>query len=354
MELYSAVATTMLSDTIYETTDERIERILSLIPLVKPQFVARLAVYARMEMNLRSVPVVLATALAGIHRGDNLVSKTIRKVVQRPDEILEILAYYQVSNKRTAAKKLNRMSKQVQKGLAEAFNRFDEYQFAKYNKDKEIKLRDALFLVHPKAKDEKQQLLFDKIANKELAIPYTWETELSALGQNGFANAVAKKSALAAKWEELIDSGKLGYMALLRNLRNILEAEVSKDHIEKIGVFLSDEQSVRYSRQLPFRYLAAYRELKTVQSGYRGHLMDVLEKALQKSIATMPAFSFDSRIVIACDVSGSMQKPVSAKSKVLLYDIGLLMGMMLQSRCLNVSVTVGRWCRSRRRVSYPI
>ena len=125
-------------------------------------------------------------------------------------------------------------------------------------------------------------------------------------------------------------------MALLRNLRNILEADVSKVHIGMIGAFLSDERSVRQSRQLPFRFLSAYRELKNISSGYTGYLMDVLEKALQKSIANMSGFSFDTRIVIACDVSGSMQKAVSAKSKVLMYDIGLLMGMMLQSKCKNV------------------
>ncbi|MEO6631978.1 MAG: TROVE domain-containing protein, partial [Mucilaginibacter sp.] len=38
------------------------------------------------------------------------------------------------------------------------------------------------------------------------------------------------------------------------------------------------------------------------------------------------------------DVSGSMQSAVSAKSKVLLYDVGLMLAMLLQSRCKNVEV----------------
>ena len=208
MELYSAVATTMLNDLTYETTDERIKRILSLMPLVNPRFIAKLAIYARKEMNLRTAPVLLSTALAGFHNGDNLASRTIRQIVQRPDEIMEVLACYQALNYRTEVKKLNRVSKQIQKGLAEAFNRFDEYQFAKYNRDADVKLRDALFLVHPKPKDADQQVLFNKIASKELTVPYTWETELSALGQKEYANAAAKNAAVTAKWEELIDSGK--------------------------------------------------------------------------------------------------------------------------------------------------
>lgn len=336
MELYAAIATTMLSDATYEKADARMQRILSLIPKVQPAFAAKLAVYARKQMNLRTAPVVLATELAKIHRGDSLVSKTVEHIVQRPDEIMELLAYYQMANNRTAVKKLNKISKQIQKGLAGSFNKFDEYQFAKYNRDTEVKLRDALFLVHPKAKDEVQQALFNKIAKQELATPYTWETELSALGQQYFAEPADKARAFTAKWQALIDSGKLGYMALLRNLRNILTVGVSAAHMRKICEYLSNEKAVANSKQLPFRFLAAYRELKEVPSDYTAVLMDALETAITHSVKNLKGFDLETKVVIACDVSGSMQKPVSAKSKVLLYDIGLLLGMLLQYKSKRV------------------
>lgn len=144
-------------------------------------------------MNMRSVPMVLAVELAKVHRGDSTVNKMVSGIVLRADEIAELLAYYQLANQRKDTKKLNRLSKQLQAGLQGAFNRFDEYQFAKYNRDAEVKLRDALFLIHPKAKDESQQALFNKIVNNELETPYTWETELSALGQTKFASEKEKK-----------------------------------------------------------------------------------------------------------------------------------------------------------------
>ena len=336
MELYSAIATTMLSDAFYEKADERLARIVKLIGEVDPQFVARLAIYARKQMNLRTAPVVLVTELAKLHSGDGLVSKAIGEVVMRPDEITEVLAYYQMTNARKGTKKLNKLSRQVQKGLAVSFNKFDEYQFAKYNRDTEVKLRDALFLVHPKAKDEAQQALFNKIVKQELATPYTWETELSALGQQSFETAAAKTAAVTTKWEELIASRKVGYMATLRNLRNILEANVNAASIAKVSAYLADEKAVQQSKQLPFRFLAAYRELKEVKSGYTGYVLDALETAIRLSVANMQGFDLDTKVVIACDVSGSMQKPVSAKSKVMMYDIGLLLGMLLQSKCKNV------------------
>jgi 60 kDa SS-A/Ro ribonucleoprotein len=248
MELYSAVVTAGLSDNFYEKSDTRLARIQELMLKNTTEYVAKLAVYARNEMYMRSVPMVLAVELAKTNSGNGLVSKTVNGVVKRADEITELLAYYQLANTRTGVKKLNKLSKQIQKGLSEAFNRFDEYQFAKYNRVTEIKLRDALFLVHPKAKDESQQVIFNKIAKNELAVPYTWETELSALGQVKYENAKAKAESVKVKWEELIDSGKIGYMALMRNLRNILEANVSAAHVKKVCDYLSNENLVANSK----------------------------------------------------------------------------------------------------------
>jgi hypothetical protein len=335
-ELYAAVVTTSLSTSFYEKDTTRLDRIKTLIQKSNPVFVAKLAVYARNQMNMRSVPLVLVVELAKIYSGDTLISKMITNVIQRADEITELLAYYQMANDRNGTKKLNRLSKQIQKGLATSFNKFDEYQFAKYNRDTAVKLKDALFLVHPKAKDEAQQDLFDKIASNTLQTPYTWETELSQLGQVKFYNEAEKQKAFTNKWEELIDSNKIGYMALMRNLRNIMEANVSGYHIEKVCHYLANEKAVLNSKQLPFRFLAAYRELKDMKSKYTSMVLDALETAVMISAHNIKGFDVTTSVVIACDVSGSMQQPISPKSKVLLYDIGLMLGMLMQSQCKNV------------------
>lgn len=335
MELYAAVVTAGLNDTFYEKDQARLLRIKQLIQKNDPEFVARLAIYTRNVMNMRSIPLVLVVELAKSNSGNPIISKAIEYVVNRADEITELLAYYQLSNQRTGVKKLNKLSKQIQKGLCLSFNKFDEYQFAKYNRDTEIKLRDALFLVHPKARDISQQEVFDKIAKNTLATPYTWEVELSMLGQNKEGSEIDKKAALKAKWEELISSGKLGYMALLRNLRNILEADVTYKSIRSICIRLSDKTAVLNSKQLPFRFLAAYREIKIIGSPYTSMILGALEAAISVSASNIRGMK-DSKVLIACDVSGSMQHSISPKSKVLLFDIGLVLGMLLQSTCKRV------------------
>jgi 60 kDa SS-A/Ro ribonucleoprotein len=335
MELYSAVVTSTLSDQYYEKGGARLERIKVLIRKCDPHFVAQLAVYAREQMHMRTMPLVLVVELAKIHAGDDLVRRLTNRVIQRADELTEILACYAMANQRKGAKTMGQLSKQLQRGVADAFNKFDAYQFAKYNRKGQVTLRDALFLTHPKAKSEDQQALFNKIVNNTLETPYTWETELSALGQQAFEGDAQRKAAFKAKWEELIASGQLGYMAMLRNLRNIIEAEVSGQYIQKVCDTLSDAQQVAKSKQFPFRFLAAFREIKEIESQYTTAICAALEQAVSASIVNIKGFDFDTRVTIACDVSGSMQKPVSAKSKVLLYDIGLMMGMMLLSKCKN-------------------
>lgn len=338
MELYTAVVTCALSDKFYESKDGRIERIASLIRQVDPEFVAKLAVYTRTQMNLRSIPMFLIVELAKIHNGDSLVKRTIEKTVLRADEIMELLMCYQLRNAEgKSIKKLGKLSRQVQEGLKSAFNRFDEYQFAKYDRSNlEVKLKDALFLVHPKASSPEQQAIFDKIVSGELQTPYTWEIQLSELGQKHFATKEEKAEAVKVLWEELIDSGRLGYMALLRNLRNILQANVSPAHIERVASHICDPAKVAKSKQLPFRFLAAYKELMDVTSVNTATMLSALEKAVRESVNNLEGFGTDTSVLVAADVSGSMFTTISPKSSVMNYDIGILLSMLLKSKCSSV------------------
>jgi len=339
LDLYSRVCTMAMSDRFYETENKSMKSLVRLIHLCDDRFVAKLAVYAREKMYIRSMPLILTIELAKNHRGDSLISDLIFRIVKRADEITDLLAYYQTSNSRDGkTKKLNKLSNQVKKGIRRVFEsgRFDEYQYAKYNRKTEVKFRDALFLVHPKPQDKAQEVLFNKIADDTLDTPYTWETQLSGAGQTGDS----KKET----WESLIDSGKFGYMAMLRNLRNVLNEGVSERHIKIICDTLSDRDMVSKSKQLPFRFLSAFRSLietrmwgwdsekPKVDSSYLGQVIRSLETALAYSIDNLPMFQGDSEnILIAADVSGSMQKPISPKSTILQYDISLLMAMIAKA-----------------------
>ena len=327
LELYTAVVTSSMDRSFYETKDSREARMVRLLQKVDPVFV-----------NLRSIPLFLLVELAKIHNGDSLVSSAVSKTVLRADEITELLACYQWRNESGKGdKKLGKLSRQIQNGLKMSFNRFDEYQFSKYDRKKAVvNLKDALFLVHPKAKDDAQQMIFDKIASGSLDVPYTWETRFSVLGQKHFGSEEDKMLAFRKLWEELLDSGKLGYMALLRNLRNILNSNVSQEHISRLCRRLSDPVHVAASKQLPFRFLSAYKEIKNCRSVYSSSVLSALEQAALASAANIDGFGPETGVLVAADVSASMMHPVSMNSSVELYDIAILLSMILKSRCASV------------------
>src|SRR6202012_2935702 len=91
MELYTAVVTWSLNDSFYEKDEERLTRLRALMYKCNPVFVGKLAVYARTKMYMRSVPLVLVTELANLHSGDDLVARVTDGVVNRADEITELL-----------------------------------------------------------------------------------------------------------------------------------------------------------------------------------------------------------------------------------------------------------------------
>ncbi len=349
MELYSLVCTTTISNKFYEGSKQIVQRLRDLVNSVDHKFTAKLAIYVRNEMYLRSVPLVLIVELAKIHSGDNLISKTIQRVVNRADDITELLSYYQISGKRNETKKLNKISNQIKKGIRMVFesSKFDEYQYSKYNRNTEVRLRDALFITHPKPSNNHQKGLFYRIANDCMETAHTWETQMSEAGKKNSPVTTKKKI-----WEDMIDSNKMGYMATLRNLKNMLNEGVSLQHMEKVCAYLSDPVAVSKSKQLPFRFLSAYRMLVgnswNRYNEYDEHIIDndvsflnmvlvALESAITYSIQNIPMFD-NENVLIATDVSASMISPVSKHSVVTMYDIGTVLAMIMYKKC-NTSVT---------------
>ena len=265
------------------------------------KFVANLCIYARNEMHLRTISHVLVSELAKSTEGKEYVRKTLNKIIERPDDMTEVLAYY-----------LNTYGKpipnSVKKGLADSFGKFDEYQLAKYNRKNTIKLKDILCLAHPKAKDERQSDLWKRLLEDRLETPVTWEKELSTKGNT------------KETWERLIEENRLGYMAMLRNLRNIIKSGAS--NLNKVYEYLTDEERVLKNKQLPFRYYSAYKTLKNEGIG-TSKIYDALETAIK--ISTKNIDRLTGKTLIAADVSGSMNFPISRKSDLTCAEVAVLM-----------------------------
>lgn len=281
-----------------------------------PQFVANLAAIARNEFNMRSISHVLVAELANHPRGKKYVRATMKTVSVRPDDMTETLAYYLTNFKKP-------LPNSLKKGLADAFKTFDEYQLSKYDRSGAVKLKDIIKLVRPKPSTPEQAKLFKKVLEGELDVPYTWETELSKRGNN------------TTVWEELIASKKVGYMAMLRNLRNVVQAQVS--NLNDVISYISNPTAVKHSRQMPYRFFAAYRELEGLPYSTSA-LLDAIEDAIAISASNLP--QLDGNTLLISDNSGSMGTKLSDKSKITYQDVGCLMMAVAQKFCKNATTSV--------------
>ena len=312
-QLVTAAVTSMFGERkFYESTDDDIVRLAADLCKDRPEFVSNLACYAREVFNMRSVSHVLTAVIA--REASAFTRQTVRGTVKRPDDITEIMACYKTMYGKPFPNALKR-------GMAEAIQTFDEYQLAKYNGGcKEMKFRDVLRITHPKPETKEIEALFGKILNDTLETPYTWETELSARGNT------------KEVWEELIASRKIGYMALLRNMRNIIKAGAD---ITPVLAVLSDPIQVRKSKQLPFRFFSAYRTLER-EGLMTDEIHRTLESALSVSIDSMDTLK--GRTLIAVDISSSMDEDISAKSDIRCSDIASLFGAMAAGICEDATV----------------
>lgn len=295
----------------YGTVDEHEQKINDAIKKVAkkdPKFILQLANYLRNEQYMRSVSTYMLVASANNLNTKPFVHEYTPKILKRADEITESLAMH-LELFATNGKK--GIPNSLKKGIRDTFPKFDEYQFAKYNRKKLVTFKDAIMLTHPKQPSD----IIKKILDEKLETPYTWETSLSEKGNT------------AEVWEKLIDSKKLPYMATLRNLRNIItcdEKGVSPEHIDKVAKFISDKERVKKSRQFPFRFLSAYKEIEKTSSPYATKILDALEEALEVSFENIP--HLPGTTFIASDVSGSMSwSSISKRSSIVPAEVGLVL-----------------------------
>jgi hypothetical protein len=293
--LLNLVSTCMMNEPkFYGKPGEIEEKILDLSELIRSKYLLQLASYCRQELYLRSVPMFRLSIASNIPETKRYVREYCPKVIRRADELYESLAcYLQLYGKP--------IPNSLKKGIMDSFARFDEYQFAKYNRKTEVGFKDVIMLTHPKNPPE----LIKKILDDKLRTPMTWEVEISTKGNK------------PEVWENLIWLDKLPYMATLRNLRNLLTSGgkgISDKALSQTIARIKDREAVKNSKQFPFRFFSAFRELEEIKHPRTSEVLDALEDAITISYENIPFMK--GTTLIACDVSGSMLYAVSKKSKL--------------------------------------
>lgn len=344
-ELAVTALTTFLGDRFYETAEDTLVRMYDLAQRVPATFLTQLARVARQEFNMRATPA----ALVGFHlleHGQPEDYRVIRDVYLRGDELGDTLATVaRLSDKRKVTPSAVRFARNV------LHDRLTERNALRYSgSNREWSLAKIIRLSHARQDASARQVaLYNFILrwHDEGSLTKAWastpeeeraliDTVRKAVNGEDVGEISWERSRTAgADWKALVN--QMGYMALLRNLRNFMEDDsltTDTDFWNYVCNRLADPEEVAKSRQLPFRFLAAYNALPRGHRQY-GRVSQAVSDALDASVGNLPAF--EGRTLVVVDTSGSMDATTSDKSEIRYVDIGALFGAaMFQSQDADV------------------
>lgn len=358
-ELFLAAVTDLNEDFFYESAGDRADRISALVDRVAvedPDWVLGLVGWLRSTAKLRSsaVNVAVAAAHARFAAGaQGITRRIVDAAIARADEPAELLACWIARHGRT-------IPSSVKRGVADAVVRtWSESSVLKWRGKGargDLGMRDVLNLAHPAAKDDRQAALFEAV----LTEAYRHEADLSVLdvmrARAEFLSlekddAVARLSGAGAEahiraaaltheviagklgvipaevWATLVP--RMGYTALMINLRRMVEAGVSSDVVQEVADRLADTDEARRSGVMPVRLLSAYRNAPL-------EFAPALQKAMEVSTENVPALA--GRTLVLVDCSGSMGMTLSERGTLTRMDAAGVFGAALALRGEDVAL----------------
>lgn len=294
-----------------------------------PEDLLVIAKWLRSDMNIRATPQALLVVASQFESTKPFVRKYAPHIVVRPDEVKTCVLMHRFFFGMKSIKNC------LAQGLSDAMSKFGERGLMKYDGDGWPTFRDLLQILprgngRPLSKELAAYFLKGEVvdpkatpivaARKELAKLSVFDANAQELALKSMVNWEVLLSQFGKEktkvWEFLLENDLVGYMALMRNLRNMVEAGVNDNIVKLVAAKLSDPDEVAKSKQLPFRFLMAHQILNQHGGNTRmlSKMMEALETASNVSVANLPVLP--GLTAIFADNSGSMGSPVSEKSKM--------------------------------------
>jgi len=327
LELISLLATGISGNKYYESLDDRSQRLLDLVDEVakKPkdvEFVAKALIYTRSVIGQRSVThlaaVGLTPHLSGMELGKKFFSKRDRKgetggIIHRLDDMFEIAAAYFHLNPDST------LPSAIKKGFRNALENADTYELAKYQgKGKEVSLIDLIRITHPRP-DDSMIDTFEKLIAGDLKQFNTVEDKNTKSGQEVAAKiasgTITAEEAIVEVTEakrdnfaELIKTKKIGYIALIRNLRNILKSGPNAETLGLMSDMLTNEKLIKQSLVFPHQIdlameiMLALKDVKVPLA-----ILEAIDKSYTLAIPNLSELFPNGNTAVVIDTSGSMQ-----------------------------------------------
>lgn len=315
--LLRAMTTSVGIDKCYESEYAVIDSLVNTVDKVAStdyEYGLKAMWFIRNVIGMRTPTTILAGELGtSKYRGVDNARIYLRDSINRVDDMTELVSYVMRKNTKTG-KPRAWLPPMIKYGISKAFTKFDAYQYAKYTKDgMAVSPRDVMFLTHPIPRHD-QGSMFDQIRNKRLPIPETWE------------NYIMINGSTKENWTHILDA--MGYLGIIRNLRNLLKHGVN---VDDIVTEITDRERVAKSKMLPAQFYIAYRMIEPIKTKDSEKVCNALSIAMDMSLDNFPVI--EGSTAIFCDNSGSMDSQINKKSMVRFKDIANVFGAMAASRC---------------------
>jgi hypothetical protein len=362
--LLATTGVDLTKDAFYEQGDARVRRFVDLVrrsATTDPDWTYRFLTWLRTAGTIRTAALVGGVEAAdamiavGIPGGRHMVSTVLR----RADEPGEAIAYFHATHGRNIPIGMKR-------GIGDAVLRmWGEFQLLKYDTPSHgVRFADVLAITHAGDRKRSSQHLrgewqhdlfahavdrrygrsdglreldtirrnvilreawaagntdLDDLSTRLREAGMTWEDVLSALGS---------KVDKAELWRALIPV--MGFEARLKNLRNFDQAGLTDADVQPVVDMLTDPAEVAKSKQLPLRFLSAYRALDSLRFQYP------VGKALDLSVGNIPQLPGSTLVLV--DTSNSMNDVMADKSGLKRWDAAVLFGLAVAQRCDHADV----------------
>lgn len=287
-----------MEDSFYESGEKKRQRFHALtqrmIAEEGAKFVAKAAFFARNELGMRTVAQMVAAELNAAQFEEK--RRFFHAFPHRPDDVAEVFAAVDyLGGKRSHA---------LVRGFGDYLRSLNTYQLGKYKMNsREYNLYDCINITHANSAG------INAFKKGSLESPDTWEVKISTAANN---------EEREQEWVRLVEEEKLGYLALIRNLNNILSVEGITEHWIAVNLCpqITNTKKIHQSLVFPYQIYSAYKNLKVQNL----EVVVALSHAFYESVKNMPKLEGSTCIIL--DVSGSMDDPISYRSNISIKEAG--------------------------------
>ncbi len=316
-------ATGCFNDTYYASAETQLDDVRKLAFEVDVHFLAQCAVYARQRGGMKDAPAFLCAVLA--KRDPAVLASVFDRVIDNGKMLRNFVQM--VRSGVTGRRSLGTAPKRMVRGWFEA--RTCEEVF-RQSVGQQPSMADVLKLARPKPSNRRRSALYGYMIGKSVdtsvlpPLVQTYEaykaTRQGELPKVPFQMLTALDLDREA-WTAIANNAS--WQMTRMNLNTFLRHGVFEDAamVDRVAQRLRDPLLVKKAKVFPYQLLSAYLAAEDAPKVIREALQDAMEIAIDN----VP--SFEGRVVVCPDVSGSMGSPAT----------GYLKGSTSKVRCIDVA-----------------